>query len=51
MSFPDVFQVVLFVVASAAIIGAALYVLTCVALVVALAVKELWYRARYGRKR
>ena len=51
MSFPDVFQVVLFVVASAAIIGAALYVLTCVVLLAALGLKELWYRARYGRKK
>lgn len=51
MSFPDVFQVVLFAVASAAIIGAALYAATCVVLVVALALKELWYRVRYGRKR
>ena len=51
MSFPDVFQVVLFVVVSAAIIGAALYAITCVVLIVALAVKELWYRARYGRKK
>ena len=51
MSFPDVFQVVLFAVASAAIIGAVLYVVTCVVLIVALAIKELWYRARYGRKK
>ena len=51
MSFPDVFQVVAYAVASLAIVGAALYVLTCVVLLAALALKDLWYRVRYGRKK
>lgn len=51
MSFPDVFAAVLYGFVSLALIGAALYVLVCVVLVVALALKELWYRVRYGRKK
>lgn len=51
MSFPEVFMTALYVFVSLAIIGVALYVLVCVVLVVALALKELWYRVRYGRKR
>ena len=51
MSFPDVFAAVLYVVVSLAIIGAALYAVVCVVLLAALALKELWYRARYGRKK
>ena len=51
MSFPEVFQLVLYGLVSLFVIGAALYVLTSVVLVAALALKELWYRARYGRKR
>ena len=51
MSFPDVFIAVLYGVVSLAVIGAALYVLVCVALLLALALKELWYRVRYGGKK
>ena len=51
MSFPDVFQVVAYGVVSLAIVCAALYALACVALLAALALKELWYKVRYGRKR
>lgn len=51
MSFPDVFAAVLYVAVSLAIIGAALYALTCVVLLAALGLKELWYRARYVRKK
>ena len=51
MSFPDVFAAVLYVVVSLFVIGAALYALTCVVLLAALGLKELWYRARYGRKK
>lgn len=51
MSFPDVFEAVLYVLVSLLVIGAALYVLVCVALVVALALKELWHTVRHGRKK
>lgn len=51
MSFPDVFTAVLYVVASLFLICAALYALTCVVLLAALALKELWYKLRYGRKK
>lgn len=51
MSFPDVFTAVLYGVVSLFVIGAALYALTLVVLLAALALKELWYRARYGRKK
>ena len=51
MSFPEVFQLVLFGLVSLLVIGVALYVLVCVVLVVALALKELWYRVRYGGKK
>ena len=51
MSFSDVLVTVAYVVVSLAVVGAALYVLTCVALLVALALKELWYKLRYGRKK
>lgn len=51
MSFPEVFVTVLYGAVSLAIIGVALYVLTCVVLVAALALKELWYKLRYGRKK
>lgn len=51
MSFPEVFQLVLYGLVSLLVIGAALYVLTLVVLLASLALKELWYRVRYGRKR
>ena len=51
MSFPEVFETVLYGFVSLALIGAALYVLTCVVLLAALAIKELWYKLRYGRKK
>lgn len=51
MSFPDVFTAVLYAFVSLLVIGAALYVLTCVILLAALALKELWYKLRYGRKK
>ena len=41
---------VLYVAVSLLVIGAALYALTLVALLAALALKKLWHRAR-GRKR
>lgn len=51
MSFPEVFMAVLYGLVSLLVIGVALYVLVCVVLVVALALKELWYRVRHGRKK
>lgn len=51
MSFPDVFQLVLYGVLSLFVIGAALYVITLIALIVALALKKLWYKIRHGRKK
>lgn len=51
MSFPEVFTAVLYAVVSLAIVCAALYALACVALLAALALKELWYKVRYGRRK
>lgn len=51
MSFIDVFTAVLYAVVSLVVIGAALYALVAVVLVLALALKELWYKVRYGRKK
>lgn len=50
MSFPEVFITVLYGVVSLALIGASLYGLTLVALLAALALKNLWHKAR-GRKK
>lgn len=51
MSFIDVFTAVLYAVVSLFLIAGVLYAIACVVLLAALALKELWYRVRYGRKK